>query len=115
MTDHGDFVVFNVYAPSGGTMPLSYKMKFLNALRRVMKYQREKRGKKVMLVGDLNIVHHREDTHWEYRSVHIDRVLREVKDYNEAIDTSANGQTQPMHLQNDTGVSNNDVKGDDTS
>jgi len=94
-------------------MPLSYKMKFLNALRRVMKYQREDRGKKVILVGDLNIVYKREDTHWEYRSVHIDRVLKEVLDYKEAADTNVDGEAHKLlHLQNDKVAANGDAKGD---
>ena len=42
MTDHGRFVIFNVYVPAGGGQPLSYKMKFLNALRRAMSEQRKK-------------------------------------------------------------------------
>lgn len=112
MTDHGCFVVFNVYAPSGGAMPLSYKMKFLNALRRVMRYQKEERGKKVILVGDLNIVHQREDTHWEYRSVHVDRILKEVREYQEAMNDSADGKKQHAYVPNNVVATEGVVKGD---
>ena len=78
MTDHGSFVLFNVYVPAGGGNPLSYKMKFLNALRRAMKRKREE-GKHVILTGDLNIAHRRDDVHWKYRVVDIDVVLDEVR------------------------------------
>lgn len=78
MTDHGGFVLFNVYVPAGGGNPLSYKMKFLNALRRAMKRKREE-GKHVILTGDLNIAHKRDDVHWKYRVVDIDAVLDEVR------------------------------------
>ena len=78
MTDHGSFVLFNVYVPAGGGNPLSYKMKFLNAFRRAMKRKREE-GKHVILTGDLNIAHKRDDVHWKYRVVVIDTVLDEVR------------------------------------
>lgn len=74
MTDHGNFVVFNVYAPASCGMPLSYKMKFLNALRRAIKTQKDM-GKKVILAGDLNISQAGIDVHWSYRSVHVNEFL----------------------------------------
>ncbi len=81
LTDHGSFVVWNVYIPAGGANPLSYKMKFLKELRRCMKQQREELGKKVILVGDLNICHSGMDEHWKYRSIHVDGIVQQVKDY----------------------------------
>jgi exonuclease III len=39
-TDHGTFVLFNVYVPASGGQPLRNKMKFLNALRRAMQGSR---------------------------------------------------------------------------
>mmetsp|Transcript_11713 Transcript_11713/g.21909 ORF Transcript_11713/g.21909 Transcript_11713/m.21909 type:complete len:612 (-) Transcript_11713:159-1994(-) len=75
MTDHGDFVVFNVYVPASCGMPLSYKMKFLNALRRAIRIQKEVGRKKVILAGDLNISHTGIDVHWSYRSIQINHVL----------------------------------------
>lgn len=78
MTDHGQFVVFNVYAPASCGMPLSYKMKFLNALNRAMKEQREK-GKRVILVGDLNIAHTGLDITWNDRHVLIDSIKEQVR------------------------------------
>lgn len=78
MTDHGDFVVFNVYVPASCGMPLSYKMKFLNALQVRMHEQRQK-NKKVILVGDLNIAHRGIDVYWMHRSVRINDVRQEVR------------------------------------
>lgn len=91
MTDHGSFVLFNVYAPAGGGNPLSFKMKFLNALRRAMKRKREE-GKHVILVGDLNIAHRRDDVHWRYRVVDVDAVLDEAR---RAADGSATSGALP--------------------
>lgn len=78
MTDHGAFVLFNVYVPAGGGQPLSYKMKFLNALRRAMNHQRRNRNKRVILVGDLNICHTERDCFWSDRVIHVQDVLDEV-------------------------------------
>jgi exodeoxyribonuclease III len=77
MTDHGSFVVFNVYAPASGGNPLTYKMKFLNALRRAMKEQRDNQ-KAVMLVGDLNIRHTHLDTFWSDRVIFVRDIMEET-------------------------------------
>ena len=76
MTDHKYFVVFNVYAPASCGMPLSYKMRFLNALQRAMAKQRSE-GKKVFLVGDLNITFSGLDIHWISRTVKVNDIIRE--------------------------------------
>ncbi|CAJ1961081.1 unnamed protein product [Cylindrotheca closterium] len=76
MTDHGKFVLFNVYVPASSGQPLSYKMKFLNALRREMQRQRNV-GKEVILVGDLNISHAKLDKFWSDRVLFINDILRE--------------------------------------
>lgn len=78
MTDHKHFVVFNVYAPASCGMPLSYKMKFLNSLKRAMARQRSL-GKKVMLVGDLNICHQGIDAHWRSRPVRVNYIIQEYR------------------------------------
>jgi exodeoxyribonuclease III len=83
MTDHGTFVLFNVYVPCGGGQPLSYKMKFLHGLRQAMKNQRENHGKKVVLVGDLNITHTKKDIFWGCRKLAIDQIYREVQGISE--------------------------------
>eukprot|EP00980_Cylindrotheca_fusiformis_P023817 scaffold11032_cov122-Cylindrotheca_fusiformis.AAC.18 len=77
MTDHGKFVLFNVYVPASSGQPLSYKMKFLNALRRAMKEQRKKQ-KHVILVGDLNISHAKLDKFWSDRVLFINDIQKEV-------------------------------------
>ena len=76
MTDHGNFVLFNVYVPASGGNSLTYKMKFLNALRRAMKRERE--IKPVILVGDLNISHRKLDRFWADRVIRVDEVLKDV-------------------------------------
>jgi exonuclease III len=80
MTDHGAFVLFNVYVPCGGGSPsqLSTKMKFLRALRRAMQIQRNEKGRAVILVGDLNLSQRRKDIHWKWRSVYINDILQTV-------------------------------------
>jgi exodeoxyribonuclease III len=80
MTDHGDFVLFNVYVPAGGGQPLHYKMKFLNALRQAMKKQREIHHKKVILAGDLNISHGKKDVFWGSLCLDINLLRQEVNE-----------------------------------
>jgi exonuclease III len=86
MTDHGSFVLFNVYAPANSGQPLSYKMKFLNALRRAMQRQRDQHNKHIILVGDLNISHRPRDNYWADRVLFVNDIRREVV---EAIDQSS--------------------------
>ena len=80
MTDHGKFVLFNVYVPNGGCTleGLVNKIKFLNALRNAMKKQREE-GKAVMLVGDMNAKIDKRDIYWKHRCVNLDEVLEGLK------------------------------------
>eukprot|EP00435_Cladocopium_sp_Y103_P017263 s137_g4.t1 len=69
LTDHGSFVVFNVYVPnSQGGPRLPFKMRWLRALRQAMQRERRK-GKAVLLAGDLNLKHRRWDTHWSCLSL----------------------------------------------
>ena len=76
MTDHGYFVLFNVYVPCGsGGDALPRKMRFLHALENAMAKQRRVRGRRVILVGDMNVKLDRKDVHWEDRRVNIDEVL----------------------------------------
>ena len=84
MTDHGNFVLFNVYVPAGGGNPLSFKMKFLRKLREAMKFQREECHKQVILVGDYNISHTEKDIFWGKRKLAIDEICREVKGFHTA-------------------------------
>jgi len=79
VTDHGAFVLFNVYVPASGGQPLSYKMKFLSALRRAMQRERQQNNKPVILVGDLNISHRANDVYWKNRAVYVDDILEEVR------------------------------------
>ena len=80
MTDHGKFVVFNVYVPcGGGSQTLPKKMKFLYALSNAMKKQREVEGKHVILVGDMNLKVDKRDVPWGSRSLNVDDVLMKMK------------------------------------
>eukprot|EP00977_Amphora_coffeiformis_P010834 scaffold2536_cov169-Amphora_coffeaeformis.AAC.27 len=79
MTDHGKFVVFNVYVPNSGGHPMAMKMKFLGALRNAMQRERRENGKAVILVGDYNISHKAIDIFWKNRTVHIQQVLDDVQ------------------------------------
>lgn len=83
MTDHGKFVVFNVYVPNSGGQSggpgMAMKMRFLKALRRSMQRERRENGKAVILVGDLNISHKAIDVCWKWRTVHIGLILDEVE------------------------------------
>ncbi|GKY94050.1 hypothetical protein MPSEU_000371700 [Mayamaea pseudoterrestris] len=76
MTDHGSFILFNVYVPASGGLPLAYKMKFLRALQRAMERQRQERKIPVILVGDLNIALDSKDVYWKDRVVYIDSILQ---------------------------------------
>ena len=79
MTDHGEFVVFNVYVPYSGCEygRLAYKMKMLKSLRTAMCYQRSL-GKKVILAGDLNITLRGVDTTREARCIYIENILEDM-------------------------------------
>eukprot|EP00605_Chrysophyceae_sp_TOSAG23-4_P000585 GSChrysophyteH1.ASY1.ANO1.662.1 assembled CDS len=75
MTDHGSFVVFNVYIPnaSGGSR-LVFKQKFQQALQAAMRAQRSI-GKHVMLVGDFNLTYRPVDCHRDWRLIPINHLL----------------------------------------
>jgi len=71
-TDHGAFVLFNVYCPTTGSgcEHITFKMTFLRALRRAMQAQRSA-GRAVVLAGDLNLTWRREDVAWRERLVRL--------------------------------------------
>jgi len=76
-TDHGPFVLFNVYVPnSSGGARLPYKMRFLAALRRAMDNARAS-GKAVILAGDLNMKSRAADCYWSFLDIEM-RVLRDL-------------------------------------
>ncbi len=76
MTDHGLFVIFNVYVPNGGGgRRLPYKQKFLKALEQAMDHQRTVCNKYVILVGDLNIHYRAKDCNRLWRSLDIQDML----------------------------------------
>jgi exodeoxyribonuclease III len=101
MTDHGSFVVFNVYAPAGGGNPMSYKMRFLNGLRRAMQKQRDEHGKRVILVGDLNVSHTSHDNFWASRCLDVNRICRQVQDAANASQDSSGADIQLPRWKSD--------------
>jgi len=83
MTNHGKFVVFNVYVPCGGVKtPMPEKMKFLKALSDAMQKQRQQ-GKHVILVGDMNLKSDKRDVQWGHRSLNVDEILEQMKQQND--------------------------------
>lgn len=58
VTDHGAFVLLNIYFPNGGSGPerLQYKMEFYAAFREYVQRLRDE-GREVVVGGDLNTAH----------------------------------------------------------
>ncbi|GMH67717.1 hypothetical protein TrST_g4984 [Triparma strigata] len=76
LTDHSEFVLFNIYAPCASGASGGIKRRFHDRLReRINDYR--KNGRKVVLVGDFNVSHKAVDTHPLYRSVDLKLVLSE--------------------------------------
>jgi exonuclease III len=78
-TDHGAFVLFNVYIPTSGEgyANIPFKMRFLRALRAAMAAKRAA-GRAVILAGDLNIARRPQDVPWRERLVDVARALGEA-------------------------------------
>jgi len=74
MTEHENFVLFNVYVPNDslGGKRLPYKLRFLDALKARMDSARRDTGKAVVLVGDLNMCRRAQDMDWGSRMVNIE-------------------------------------------
>ncbi|CAE8701589.1 unnamed protein product, partial [Polarella glacialis] len=69
LTDHGAFVLFNVYVPNSSSgSRLHFKLRWLNALRASMQKERAA-GKAVIVAGDLNMKSRLQDVHWSWRPV----------------------------------------------
>lgn len=74
LTDHGHFVVFNVYVPNAAGGPrLPFKLRWLRALRAAMGRARAA-GKAVVLAGDLNMKSRPADCHWTFRYLNIPKL-----------------------------------------
>ena len=77
MTEHANFVVFNVYVHTGGDdEKVALKLRFLAALERRMAVERAK-GKRVVLCGDLNIASRGLDVPW--RQVRVPRAALQLE------------------------------------
>ena len=101
MTDHGHFVVFNVYVPCGGgcERTLTRKMTFLRALHNAMDRQRRVHGKKVILVGDMNIKIDKRDVYWEYLLVNVDTVVTNYRRRHHRLRQSQQEEEEASHQQ----------------
>ena len=110
MTDHGHFVVFNVYVPCGGgcERTLTRKMAFLRALRNAMDRQRRVHGKKVVLVGDMNIKIDKRDVHWEYLLVNVDTVVTDYRRHHHRLRQSQQEEEEEASQQQSLQKKNED-------
>lgn len=75
-TDHGSFVLLNVYVPNAGDCDegrprLDFKMRYLKALEQTCE-ELVRSGKHVMIVGDFNIAHKDIDVHarWKVEEIY---------------------------------------------
>eukprot|EP01080_Neovahlkampfia_damariscottae_P002078 gene2078-1950_t len=66
ITDHGDFVLFNLYVPNGGRGDerIDFKMKFKKLVFERMKFFLDKK-RNVVILGDINTAHKLIDIHQE--------------------------------------------------
>ena len=76
LTDHNQFVIFNIYVPNSGQghKRYPYKMTFLTALENAIKKQ-QLLGKYIVIVGDFNIAPRSIDVCRPFRQVNILRIL----------------------------------------
>lgn len=81
MTDHGKFIIFNVYVPNASSVDrMRFKMRFLRALQRRMQSERDSNpGKHIILVGDLNIARRPRDCTLLSRRIPLDVLLNKEK------------------------------------
>ncbi len=64
ITDHGDFLVYNIYFPNGGSGEIrhNFKQLFLKDLYQHLQEQLKK-GRSIVVLGDYNIAHREIDIH----------------------------------------------------
>ena len=76
LTDHNQFVIFNIYVPNSGQghKRYPYKMKFLIALENAVKKQ-QLLGKYIIIAGDFNIAPRSIDVCRPFRQINILRIL----------------------------------------
>jgi exodeoxyribonuclease III len=99
-TDHGSFILFNVYVPQGGSCGVPFKLKFLRRLHQKIQECRTEYKKPVILVGDLNIAHQSIDVFWNRRKVNIQKVLEDVR-YDDNCDKSIPTQYTTVSTTNE--------------
>lgn len=64
LSDHGDFLLYNIYFPNGGSGDVrhNFKQQFLKDLNVHLKEQLKK-GREIIVVGDYNVAHKEADVH----------------------------------------------------
>jgi len=80
ITDHGDFELYNVYFPNGGSgvERHNFKQKFLQDFLDYLK-KRIELGREIILVGDYNVAHQDMDVHDPVRLSNISGFLPEER------------------------------------
>ena len=99
VTDLGKVVVFNVYIPTSGMnySKIPFKMRYLRRLREKMRQLRET-GKKVVLVGDLNIAPGAMDVYWRDKLVKLEEIERRAREASRgSLETGAAADHQEDH------------------
>jgi hypothetical protein len=98
LTDHGTFVIFNIYVPNSGDRckRFPFKIRFLEALERAMSRERAK-GKKVILAGDFNIAARSCDITRSYRMINIHHLVHRNDHF--TVDIDSVGCPRPEHVR----------------
>lgn len=68
-------VIYNLYIPNDGGQSMTYKMKFVTALRKAMDYHRNVLGYRVILVGDYNVKHRYIDMYYLDRPMDVTEIM----------------------------------------
>ena len=98
LTDHGGFVLLNVYAHATGgdgaeyDAKLARKLAFFNALTALMRRLRDA-GKRVMLVGDLNVAARGADVMWKQSLLPISTLRLEEQEEAAAASSSSSSSS----------------------
>ena len=76
LTDHGTFVIFNIYVPNSGQQCKRYpfKIQFLKALENAVEAEKQK-GKRVIIVGDFNIAPRANDVARDFRYIDMSALM----------------------------------------
>jgi exodeoxyribonuclease III len=107
MTDHGSFVIFNVYVPNSGDRckRFPFKLKFLRALEAAASIEKA-RGKQVILAGDFNIAARTCDVTRYYRLINMHSL---IQDHHFEVDMDAFNSIYRNNANTSTNTTNNHI------